>query len=251
MRYELLVEGRKMVLRQDSEDAGKPSDDGPHTAYAVKRHDVHKDLAAFRRLAENIKADHVCELFGGSGWHSAAIQDLVHPSSHWVLEIDNDCINSIRDSLPDVNGLKVFKTDSYAFAADKLAAAEFDWVHADFNKFTLMRGLKNKLYSKSLAGIFGSKARKVVTITDSSLYGFKFPKNLEAYTKAFGYEVRGQDSYYAMASRWYYETYGFSIAEVITWDEMSSMYRLVRAKPGRAISISKQTRPASVKVVSG
>ena len=241
------VEGRRMVLHVTDDSDMKPSNDGPHTAYAVKRFDVHKDLSAFRRLISGLEADFVCELFGGSGWHTAAIRDLVKPSSHWVLDIDSDCVRSIRDSLRDEPGMKVFKANSYEFAADKLATAEFDWVHADFNKFTLMRGLREKRYSKTLDGIFGSKHRKVVTITDSAIYGFKFGKNLEAYEKAFGARELDENSYYYMASDFYFMRYGFHIREVITWDHMSSMYKLTRGTKTE-IKITRQLQPANIRV---
>lgn len=237
----VLVEGREMFVAGPG--GGSPGRDDPHTSYCLERVDVARDLAAFRRLIEGLKADNVLELFGGSGWHSAAIQDLVRPAKHTVLDISEHCVGSIRRSLPHV----------HARCADSFEAArrgfgfQFDWIHADFNQYTPKRR-RDRAYVGVIEGIFAS-ARHIVTLTDSALFGVRrFAHNRDAYAELFGEPVPDSDTYFAAASRYYWREFGWSIQRVITWDSMASMYRMSRTPPG-PFSIEKQKAPAKVRIL--
>lgn len=243
--HQLRVEGRLMSLVDSSEGRATPRQDAAHTAYAIQRADQRRELGAFRRLISGLTAGSVLELFGGSGWHSAAIQELVKPETHVVFDLSRDCVASVQMSLPEVSAHRV---DSFAYARDKLASRPFDWVHADFNQFTLLRHLDGKQYTGVLDGIFAS-AQKLATITDSAVYGIaRFQRNRNAYRRAFGVVVEDLPHYFSLASRFYYDHWGYSIRRVITWDAMACTYVLAPGEPVD-VTIIRQTKKAHVEYI--
>ncbi len=245
MKRELEICGRRMVVYA-TKDAGSPSKDGPHTSYCIGRVDVHRDLAAFRGLCKTIRkrggVDRVMELFGGSGWHAASIQELLSPDVHFALDISKDCIRSMEES--DLQGVNIVRADSYKFAATTLRKHKFDWVHADFNQFTLNRANESK-YKETLIGAFKS-AERFVTITDSAIFGIvRFEKNRRSYAQSYGMDPDDWLDYYRVVSEHYRKHFDFGIVRVIHWSGMASMYLLEKGWKAE-LRIKKQVKPAKV-----
>lgn len=242
--YSLMVEGRAMTVVNSVKGRASPGKEAPYTAYAHLRQDARRELAAFRRMAKTIEASSVIELFGGSGWHAASIQELVKPDTHVALDWSDDCVASMKASLPEIS---VFKADSFKYAREKLSGKAFEWVHADFNQFTLMRHMFDKYYSGVLDGIFACSTR-TITITDSAVYGLtRFERNLEPYKRVFGKAPRDWKDYYQLASKLYFKQYGWSIRRAISWGT-SSIYNLTR-EPVSAVSVVEQKKLAQVEVI--
>ncbi len=191
----VLVCGRQMVMLTDDAKKATPGANAPHTSYALDRPEIARELAAFRALISLPPLKGVCsvmEMFGGSGWHSAAIQDILKPKTHDVMDIAPSCVESIKLSLPEVS---VSQGDSYAFARDGFGGKDHDLIHADFNQYTPMRGVKEKLYKGVLEQIFEHSTYSIVT--DSAVYGVsRFERNRESYGRFFGKRIDNVEDYF-------------------------------------------------------
>ncbi len=243
----VLVCGREMTMLTDAAPKASPGANAPHTSYALDRPEIARELAAFRGLISGRKAESVMEMFGGSGWHSAAIQDILAPRVHQVMDIAPSCVESIRLSFPEP-GFSVSQGDSYAFARDGFGGKDFDLIHADFNQYTPMRGVQDKLYKGVLKQIFDHSIWSIVT--DSAVYGVaRFDRNRDAYAKFFSKKIDNVSDYYHAASDWYAEHYGRVIKQVVIWSNMSSMYILAPGRKSSGFEIKTQLIKADVKLM--
>lgn len=235
-----------MQMVVEASEVATPGANSPHTSYALERLEIARELTAFRALIQGRKATSVMELFGGSGWHSAAIQDILAPKVHVVKDIAQSCVDSIKLSLPEVD---VSQGDSYAFARDGFGGANFDLIHADFNQFTPMRNFREKLYNGVLRQIFNHS--KWAIVTDSAVFGVaRFAKNREAYSNYFGKPIKNVRDYYKAVDDWYGGHYQRRIQSVVIWSNMSSAYILA---PGAAkdFPISSDHSPAEIRILEG
>jgi len=245
---EIDLGGQRMYVCDSSSDEERAliGKDAPHSHYAIRRHEIHAELAAFQKVAEKVgKVGRVVELFGGSGWHASIIQQLCKPRAHLALDIEKDCVMSIKRSLPDVNARV---TDSYAFIGEQ-PKRYWDWVHADFNQLTFNRFLTEKRYMDAVDAIFKA-SKKWVTITDSAIFGLsRFPKNRASYHKSIGMHPDHWPDYFRVVARKYKERYDFGTLMVVTWHRMSSMFLLQRGAPQGALEIEEVQDKVPVKVV--
>lgn len=230
-----------------TDQGGTPGNDDPYHSYCLNRKDVRLDLAAFKSIAEKLtphKPRRVLELFGGSGWHSSVIANVVGPEYHEALDLSSDCVETIKRSVPTV---EAFVFNSYAYAS-ALDADSFDWIHADFNQYTLHRALTSETYGGALRGIFRGASR-FVTITDSAYYGIlRFENNRRGYARALGMDSADWRDYYRAASEHYNKKYGFAISEVVTWSGMASMYLLERGGQGE-FQIRNASKPVAMETI--
>jgi hypothetical protein len=241
------VAGREMILVSDNEKAGTPGANAPHTSYALQRVEQARELGAFRELIKDLKGvKSVCELFGGSGWHSAAIQDLIKPKRHVVKDIAPTCVESIQRSLP---GVEVERRDSYQYAREGFDKERFDLVHADFNQYTPLRGVHDKLYKDVIPAIFKA-AKKYAIITDSAIFGVaRFEKNRTAYTKFFGQPVVDVETYYMAVSDYHRTKHGRVITRVLIWDSLASMYLMEQDDKPRDFTITYQKTSPVIELI--
>lgn len=245
----VLVCGREMVMLTDDAKKATPGANAPHTSYALDRPEIARELAAFRALISLPPLKGVCsvmEMFGGSGWHSAAIQDILKPKTHDVMDIAPSCVESIKLSLPEVN---VSQGDSYAFARDGFGGKDHDLIHADFNQYTPMRGVKEKLYKGVLEQIFEHSTWSIVT--DSAVYGVsRFDRNRDAYRRFFGKQIDNVEDYFHAANEWYFDHWGRVIKHVVVWSNMASAYLLAPGKrPDSGFEIKTQHNKADVRLL--
>lgn len=158
--------------RDDRSQRARIRDNAPHAHYAIEREDIRAELTAFKAVCEFIGERQtwgVYEPFGGSGWHSAFIQKLVKPINHGIRDISVDCVQSIRESLRG-SGAGVRVDDSFLTLAEmRDGRCSFDWVHADFNLWTLERLDEDERLRNAFNGVFGC-ARHLITFTDTSYY---------------------------------------------------------------------------------
>lgn len=244
---EVDVDGRRMFVCDSG--GGNPliSKDAPHSHYCIKRSEIHVEMAAFKKVAQHIeckgRVDSVIEMFGGSGWHSAVIQDVIKPSRHLAVDISPDCVKSIQMSLPQVEALM---GDSYAVIGQQ-EHNSFDWVHADFNQFTWKRSSERR-YAKALDGIF-RVAKRWATITDSAVFGLcRFEKNRQSYANSIGMDPRDWHDYYHRLADIYESNWGFGVRGVYIWQRMSAMV-LLEEGAGKQVSVVEVKDKVPVKVI--
>lgn len=161
----------EMVVIDSRDDPTKPArirDNAPHAHYALKRDDIKRELSAFRVVCDYMRPfdlSSVLEPFGGSGWHSALIQNIIRPARHIAWDRDGDCVESISQSLPNV------QTDVCNSMMKLLeqSAKSIDWIHADYNLLTLELLAGDEKLRNSVHACF-NVARKYLTLTETTPY---------------------------------------------------------------------------------
>jgi len=245
---EVRVGSKQMYVCDSSSDDERAmiGKDAPHAHYAIRRQEIHAELAAFKKVVEKVgKVESVIELFGGSGWHASMIQDACKPMSHLALDVNKDCIESITRSLPMV---RAKQADSYAYIA-KQAKKSWDWVHADFNQLTFNRYLTETRYSDAVSSIFRA-SREWVTLTDSAVFGLaRFKKNRESYAESISMDVDDWYDYFRAVALHYKQKYDFGTVAVVIWHRMSSMFLLKKGAERGGFEIEEVKDKVPVKVI--
>lgn len=222
--------------RADPSQRARIRDNAPHSHYALERDDIHMELEAFRRVCEFIgvqKQWRVLEPFCGSGWHSALIQKLVQPVGHLANDIAGDCAESTRRTLPGA-GVKVVQGDGYEMLS-KAWRGKWQWVHADYNLWTLRRMADDPTLRAAWLGMF-DKATDCVTFTDTTIYTLRQSNN-SVYP------------WYSEVSEWIPAMTGWRIQHIFNWGP-AAMYLL---KPEDKIrgrrDITEITEPMDVTIL--
>lgn len=188
--------------REDRSERARISNNAPHSHYALEREDIHIELEAFKTVCECLGVHEdwsVCEPFGGSGWHSSLIHALVKPRQHLVNDIAIDCALSARMTLPD--WVEVVQGDGY----DVLRSHEkWDWVHADFNLWTLERMAENIDLRQAWLSMFNA-AEHCITFTDTTPYN-----NMK-------YAGGHIDRWFDEVDRWVQILMGWKLEHVVLW----------------------------------
>lgn len=164
--------------RPDPTQRVRIRDNAPHSHYALGRKDIHKELEAFRTICAMIGPREdwsVFEPFGGSGWHSALIQALVKPSSHFVVDIADDCVKSLARTFAGLN-VVVIQKDGLDSLRDPRS---YSWIHADYNIWTLDRMMDSE-FRQPWLGLF-NKAKSCITFTDTTPYRLQLKSVLAWY----------------------------------------------------------------------
>lgn len=169
-----LCEAVVVDSRPDKSVRARIRDNAPHSHYAISRSDIRRELAAFvdvcTQIAISSEVLSVFELFGGSGWHSAFIQEIVRPRKHTSIDIHPDCVASILETCK--GNVRAMCVDSYSLIG---STPEVDWVHCDFNNFDSLANanggeLVPYLQDWRLAYSAFNSASRWVTITEVSQY---------------------------------------------------------------------------------
>lgn len=243
MRVELKVAGRPMVVVNNQE--------GQQVAFSsrclVKSEACH-GIVVIEDVCRRLKGVRtVLEMFGGGGWHTAVIQDLVRPKKHTVLEREADCCASIYSS-PATNAatwpLRLKQTDSHDFI--RRCEDVYDWIDCDFYRYSWHRQETTKEFRGVVDNIFRC-ARKYVSITDSAIFGFRWPKNRKSYVDSIGMDPDDPLTYYDCVNEIYQNRYGFGIEFCHTWDKAACIYLLRRGYIGR-FKVRDEMRLASMEV---
>ena len=209
----VIVDGRTMTVYNSSSGRSKVGADAPHSHYCVGRSDVRTELTAVRDICRIIgSVESVLELFGGSGWHSSIIQRYCSPSRHEAWDVAEDCVASMRASLPEVF---VRKTDSY-----QTELPTSNWVHADFNAMTFARYLSQKPLNRLIRAT-SQVASEWMTLTDSALFGLaRFPRNRASYAALEPEVAQRWQAYYRL---WAHEFDDWGLIGVWTWQSAAAM----------------------------
>lgn len=204
--------------REDTSVRARIRDNAPHPHYALDREDIRIELSAFRMICESIGIKGqwtVLELFGGSGWHTALIQAILMPIEHLVIDISNDCAESISRA---GNNAKVLIADSLNFVTSTREV--WDWVHADYNLLTLEKMSENEALRNSALAVF-KRARNLVTITTTE------PWEIQERHYHDGAPQHNASlaliKHFKEAQDWYRAFTGWTLEEVYCWGPAAMM----------------------------
>lgn len=250
IRTAVKVDGIRMIV-QDSMDGknNRVTPDSPHSQYAIQRSDVHAELTAVRTIANVIRGTSgplksVVELFGGSGWHSALIDRVCRPMKHIAWDYAEDCVSSIKLSLPHVEAIL---TDSY-----RTPVPSSQWVHCDFNNLTFHRYQEQDL-TKQLVRSAALAATEWLTITDSALFGLvRFVKNRESYAKLQPGVVEDYWRYFDLWAEEIGMAGGgkrFKLLSVWSWSSMAAMMLFRREDSHLPYLVSKVKPEVEVQIL--
>jgi hypothetical protein len=208
--------------RPDRTERARIRDNAPHAYYAVEREDIRAELGAFAAVCESIARFvevpvpsrwTVWEPFGGSGWHTALIQSIVQPHCHVASDINQDCVDSIKASNPGWRtSVRAHREDSLG----KLAARSqlgIDWIHADFNLWTLDHLAKDERLRHAFHGMFGT-ALQLVTFTDTTPYTLPGGTSDHA---TMAVRDSAEAEWFGELDRWLGALFGWSIHATFKW----------------------------------
>lgn len=171
----------------------------------------------------------VVELYGGAGFHTTVIQNMLEPANHTVVELDDHCVEHLRHEFPNLTVIKGKAEDNYKVQADYYSLDSNSWT---INTF-VTNAHKNK---EMLEGIF-AYAPKAIEIWDSSKPYFM--QNRGLYSKHLGKDVSTLREYALALSDFFLTNYGYSFSRVC-YLSRSTYYML---QPGKhemeAIQIEK------------
>jgi len=211
-------DGRVMKVVQRSEvgvASTKQKDHPPASDFVVDRLDVSKTMHAIGMVAEQVgPCERVLEPYGGAGWHAHYVKKYCNPKNHHVYDISQDCVdstiltwgNEVKAKVKDARKLN-FK-DGY-----------FDWIHSDFQSWTLMRQASGKDdHIADTVPNFFRMSKRFVSITDSGIFGvLRFPKNRVAYQREFGMDVDNWQDYFRIIDEYFQKTFGIKAVYAVWW----------------------------------
>ena len=203
----ITIEGAPALecVESDYEDSNKTS-----FLYHVSRHfgtvQVHgaAQLLAVKYLQQRqdeLGIKSVVEFFGGVGIGTAIIQKVLRPESHIVYEIDDVCINHLKNQA-FADRITVEMRDAKEAMLDSTA----DLMYLDFFSFSAYR-LKD--WRRQLDAVFFSEPT-AVEITDTSIA--RLPLQKERYAKALGRTFDGREDYAMAFSDKITREYGYKLA---------------------------------------
>jgi len=232
-----LCEVKVVDGREDRSERARISDNAPHAHYALERQDIHIELESFKEVCDGLGVQEdwsVCEPFGGSGWHASIIQAMVKPRAHLVNDIAHDCTLSARMTLPE--SVEVVQGDGY----DLVQSHErWDWVHADFNLWTLERMAGDAALRKAWLALFGA-AEHCISFTDTTPYN-----NMK-------YAGRDIGLWFDEVDRWLQVLMGWKLEHVVCWGPaaMHVLHPCKEAFNGHGPVIQVVKEPMKVSILS-
>lgn len=183
------------------------------------------------------------EAFGGIGVLRTVLEDKgVRVLRHEAWDHSPRCIEELRRKWPDGHYHEV---DSFASEVPHTSPGEVKLLpemflySADFNTFSPLRYTRDRRYQNLVNQMF-DRGPGYIHITDSAVY--RLHLNAWYYSRLFGGEITDLNSYLTATSKWFYDTFRYSIVRA-AWHRGASYYLL---KPGdHAALISPQVRRGS------
>lgn len=211
------LDGQIMTVIDRTTERASLKTDPPFSSTCWRRPDAMRGVTACDLLASKVqslgKVKSVLEIFGGCGWHSMYIQRHLKPERHVVCDISKDCVDSVKATFGD-------KVQAHLgdFRELQLKPKEYDWVHADAQSYTLRRAMGGDKRQLAVMNAAFPAAKRFVSITDSAVFGIvRFQKNRDSYAKLLDMDPKDWTDYFRVASRVYWEQFGFGTSYVVTW----------------------------------
>lgn len=146
----------------------------------------------------------VLELYGGAGFHTISVQNLLEPANHTVIELDDSCVAHLRREFPNV---KVIQGK-----AENNCNIKADYYSLDSNSWTINTLVTNKDKNKDMYDAIFGFAPMAIQVWDSSKPYFASNKGL--YSGQLGQEISTPKDYAKALSDYFYKNYGYSFSRV-------------------------------------
>lgn len=184
-----------------------------------------KNVLALEWLVRDLKTKNpvIEEPFGGCGVFAVALQNLLHPKRHYVMDLDAECAAQLQHCLSEYPGVEAIRGDARQLAGVKPA----DLCVYEIPFFTYSRLVNNEWrYELRMAASHNPEA---IILTDGSACKY----GLVAYTYAkMGLPVtKDPASYVSMMSKKCWDLFGYSITGV-GWHGTCFYFRLQKVAPG-------------------
>lgn len=245
----VLFNGDEMVVVSSSEETSQLKKDPP-MSMSIGRLDVMRTMDAIGALARRVgRVESVFEAFGGIGWHSRYIQKECRPKTHVVIDLSKDCVRSIRLSKP-LRDVRAVQADAFKYKPGRT----FEWVHLDFQGFTLARWDSGEGSSRALLDKYVETSSRFVTVTDSAPFGLcRFDQNRNAYVERFGMKMKGDDwsDYWRVLGKAMWKEYRMGAQYVVWWAGQAGCVLFEKdVAPKRKIEVVHCEDKAEIGVIS-
>lgn len=145
----------------------------------------------------------VVELYGGSGFQTTVIQNLLRPTNHTIVEQDENCVAQLKREFPKLTVIKGKAEDNYNIKADYYSL-DYDWT---INTFVTNKNKNKDMFE----GIFAFQPQ-AIQFWDSARS--HLPANRKLYSKHFGKEIITAQDYSQAISEFFYKNYNYSTTYV-------------------------------------
>jgi len=215
----LEIDGMELVVIHQAEDEkilNKSDYNLPYTHHCVSSAVVTRELTAFKRLLHDDKVTGVktvADIFGGAGFNSAMVRRMFEIKKHLMIDIDDDCCETMEYNFGKENGVTILNGDTYKIV--KSIKEKYDFIISEFNRFTFGSTLKGKENFELFPRLFGM-SKKYVYILDSAVYGLKrFPSTVLHYEGIFEKKFTSPMDYFRYFNLCVQKAYGFGVPLVI------------------------------------
>tara|TARA_R100000322_G_scaffold139084_1_gene94869 strand:+ start:496 stop:1224 length:729 start_codon:yes stop_codon:yes gene_type:complete len=152
---------------------------------------------------ENIKVESVTEYFGGSGFGSALIQNVLKPEHHVIYDLDDECVEHL-EAQPILKSTQISKGDA---KETMLGKKHFDLRYADFWRMSAYKLLGE--WKQQCDSLFSNNA-KAVYMADTSIWSIYLQKQL--FENALGCKIESKKEYLNGYSKKIWDTYGYRMS---------------------------------------
>ena len=144
------------------------------------------------------------EPFGGVGVFSVALNNVLKPSHHKIIELDEECYNQLKHALRNYDNVEIIHGDSHIH----MATTPMDICVADFPYFGVTR-YKDGLWRAELERTVSYKPQKIL-ITDGCR--FMFHMHWNRYKNKYDDNITSDPKTYVnMMSKILYDDFGYSV----------------------------------------
>jgi hypothetical protein len=161
----------------------------------------------------------VVELYGGCGFQTLTLQNLLQPGNHIVVERDKYCTDHLAKEFPAVTVINGKAEENYKVKSDYYSLDSNGWT---INTFVTNANKNKEMYE----AIFGYEPKAIQFWDSSKSY---FMANKELYSEQLGQKVTTFQEYAKALSEFFYRNYNYS-ASYVCYARYSSYFLL---EPGK------------------
>lgn len=166
----------------------------------------------------------VAEHFGGVGVFATVIEGVLKPQSHFIGDIEDNCLKQLTQAFSKTAGVHVELSD----ARESLGRIKADIYVLDFPFMTIKRYPE---WEEQITAMFKKEPRAVLWMDGAGRY-LHFHK--ERYGEIFGGDVDDIEDYTYGVSMYVHERHGYSIT-ACSYQHACSYFLFEKTKPGKIV----------------